>query len=344
MRMTFEEFKQELLDNKDAYLPDDLKNAELSIEHVEKLNRSYDSLMIRMPGTNYAAAVELDSFYDRNKDFTDTAAFKNFRDVLESMDLESGKELADAANVLSDYSNVKDSLFVRVSNADRSKSLLQNSPYTSLGDIAFTVHVGLNWQEGSSPVYTTVVSDQMLESWGISKETLFKDAVDNSARRLPAVCRPLADFMMGLMDAATIERGEPDNGLYVLTNGPGQYGAAAIMYPGILEEMHKELGNFYMLPSSVHEFLLLPESFHLPVDQLEMMVRDVNRTVLNEGDFLSDNVYHYDGEGKIMEPVRDYLSRKELSENKDLTARIMNSEQKSQPDFPGKNPAVGLSM
>lgn len=344
MRMTFEEFKQELLENRDAYLPVELKNAELSIEHVEKLNRSYDALTIRMPGTNYAASVELDGFYNWHRDFPDASALKDFAEVLGSMDLESGKELADATDFLSDYSKVKDNLFVRVSNAGRSKPLLQNSPYTTLGDIAFTVHVGLNWQEESAPVYTTVVSDQMLESWGISKEALFKDAVDNSARRLPVVCRPLADFMMGMMGAETIERGEPDNGLYVLTNGPGQYGAATVMYPGILDEMHKELGNFYMLPSSVHEFLLLPENFGFPVEQLEMMVRDVNRTVLDEGDFLSDSVYHYDGEEKLMEPVRDYLARRELSENKDLTARIMNPDQKVQPDLPGKNPAVGLSM
>lgn len=344
MRLTFEEFKQELLNNREAYLPDNLSAAEVSIEHVDKLNHSYDALMVRIPGSNYAASVELDGFYERRKNAPETNVFREFKAMLESMDLEQGKNLENAGNLLADYSRVKENLFIRCSSADKNTSFLNSSPHTTLGDLAFTVHVGLNWQEGTTPAYTAVVSEDMLNSWGISKDTLFRDAINNSARRLPVMCKPLSDVMMGFMGMEVVERDEPDNGLYVLSNEMGQYGASAIIYPGVLDEMHGRIGDFYMLPSSVHEFLLLPEGFDLPVEALESMVRDVNRTVLNEEDFLSDCVYHYDGEEKVMEPVRDYLERKEMSKNKgihveDTTPGLTPPRTKIQ-----SNPSVGLTM
>lgn len=53
-------------------------------------------------------------------------------------------------------------------------------------------------------------------------------------------------------------RAREDMPLYVLTNTRGFYGAAAILYEGLLEQcVRKFPGDVFVIPSSVHELLLV---------------------------------------------------------------------------------------
>ena len=96
----------------------------------------------------------------------------------------------------------------------------------------------------------------------------------------------------------------PDLGgipLLVLTNSRRYLGAACILYRGVLERFAKKLGeNLYILPSSVHEVILLPETKVNSSKNLLRMVMEVNRTQLAPEEVLSDTVYYYDRKsGKI---------------------------------------------
>ena len=82
--------------------------------------------------------------------------------------------------------------------------------------------------------------------------------------------------------------------LFVLTNRDGVDGATCIVYKGLLERIRRRLGRgFYIIPSSVHEVIILPEIEGYSRDTLESMVKEVNSTVLSEMDILSENVYYY---------------------------------------------------
>ena len=89
-------------------------------------------------------------------------------------------------------------------------------------------------------------------------------------------------------------------GVYVCTNESKHHGASALMYPNFMDEVADKLGgDFYIIPSSIHETLLFPakdvENYH----DLEAMVREVNETQVAPEERLSDNVYHYDAEAKV---------------------------------------------
>ena len=88
--------------------------------------------------------------------------------------------------------------------------------------------------------------------------------------------------------------------LYVLTNKYQNRGAIGMLRTDILEKFADWSGcNLYILPSSIHEVLLLADN-EIPVDELRRMVRSVNRGVVDEMDRLSDEVYHYQrGSGKV---------------------------------------------
>ena len=82
--------------------------------------------------------------------------------------------------------------------------------------------------------------------------------------------------------------------MYVLTNTSGSLGAAALFYPDVKEKAAELLGSdYYILPSSVHEVILVPDSAGINAKELCDMVKQANRTVVEEQDILSDNVYHY---------------------------------------------------
>ena len=83
--------------------------------------------------------------------------------------------------------------------------------------------------------------------------------------------------------------------MYVLTNDVKYYGAACILYDGVLKEFAESAGrDLYILPSSVHEVILLPDMGYEDVDMLKKMVCEVNDTQLSPDEVLSDTIYHYD--------------------------------------------------
>ena len=85
----------------------------------------------------------------------------------------------------------------------------------------------------------------------------------------------------------------PDT-MFVLTNDTKVNGAAAILNDDIRQEIAEKVGDFYMLPSSIHETLIIPKDAGMEFKELEQMVQEVNQTQVAPGERLSDQVYEYD--------------------------------------------------
>ena len=115
------------------------------------------------------------------------------------------------------------------------------------------------------------------------------------------IYEPAEIWPMGRMLAEL--RGMPDENivpevpLYVLTNKSRMFGAACMMYPGVFEQIVPELkGGFFVIPSSVHEVLLLSPENVFDREGLRALVREVNENQVEPYEVLSDNVYFYDSE------------------------------------------------
>ena len=85
----------------------------------------------------------------------------------------------------------------------------------------------------------------------------------------------------------------PDT-MFVLTNDTKVNGAAAILNDDIRQEIAEKVGDFYMLPSSIHETLIIPKDAGMEFKELEQMVQEVNQKQVAPGERLSDHVYEYD--------------------------------------------------
>lgn len=110
-----------------------------------------------------------------------------------------------------------------------------------------------------------------------------------------------------------------DDGVMILTNSKGIDGANVITSPKILKEVSEQLNSsFYILPSSRHELIIVPDRCMIEPKYMTEMVRDVNKT-LDAKDFLSDNIYHYNAQKMMLNMVSDKQEHeKALSETADI--------------------------
>ena len=83
--------------------------------------------------------------------------------------------------------------------------------------------------------------------------------------------------------------------MYVLTNADKMNGANSILDAKTMEDISEKIGgDFYILPSSLHEVIILPDTPEMDKDYLEHMVQDINAGQVAPEDKLSDHVYMYD--------------------------------------------------
>ena len=123
------------------------------------------------------------------------------------------------------------------------------------------------------------------------------------------------EVLMGMAQSMGIEQDQPvmfSSPLYVATTERDTFGAGVLAVPSFFEDAAEKLdGNFYVLPSSVHEILLLPDRFAPEHQFLKELVQDVNENEVDPKDRLSDNVYHYDAKERIFELAEKYERRME---------------------------------
>ncbi|MDE6700802.1 MAG: hypothetical protein K2K10_07315, partial [Acetatifactor sp.] len=152
-----------------------------------------------------------------------------------------------------------------------------------------------------------------MEMWNCSTETLMQLAQDNTERLYPWEVHRMEDLLSEALpweeqETSGLSSGEEDEAegvpMRVLCNTQRIYGATCMIYPGVLHALAEEAGeNLYILPSSVHEILLMPESEVDDTKYLQDMIREVNSTQVEPEEILSDNLYYYNRLEKRVEIV-----------------------------------------
>ena len=299
--MNFDEFLEAAKDRVQETIPD----ADVKIQQVNKLQgESYTGISVQPEGA--AAAVT----------FNVSPAFERYQQDESQIEAILGKIASDARQVssaipaftlsdITDYSTAKDHLVMQVVPVGPNKEMLENIPHKTVEDIAVVYRVELPNADDSSA--TTLVTNQLLAEYGVSADQLHADAVAAQIANHPPVLRNMSEVMAemsgGLFDM-------PESPMWVATVDDGVNGAAVTQIPGFLEEAADRLGgDFFVLPSSVHEVLFIRDDGSFEREQLESMVRGVNATEVSEADFLSDSVYHYDSDDHVFETAVTFERR-----------------------------------
>ena len=312
--MNFDEFVTQVKDRVKDYLPDDFADANVEVMETRKLNHTYTALTVRKEGQLIAPSIDLNALYEELENSIMEKALEKSADLAqrEPKDLD--------VETIQDYEKAKDHLFIRVSSAEENRELLEDIPHKEFGDLAITYHVlaEINDQEMGS----TMVTNSLLEKFGVAKEQLHEDALLNSPSILPPSIEPMEAMvgkMMGFGAAMEAPVGFKEQiekldmrreGMAVLTNTQMVNGAAVIFYPGVLEKIgDSQQVNFFILPSSVHEVILVNDDGSMNLKDLEDMVKSINASEVAPKDRLSDTVLHYDYKERLLEKASDYETR-----------------------------------
>ena len=198
--------------------------------------------------------------------------------------------LPDGVLRILDYEQVKEHLTLRLVNYEKNREILDDLIYRPFLDLALTCRVICPAEE--NVLRTTAVSYALLDRWGVTEEEVFSQAIDCVRRREPAILRPLRDILTN-MDADEVSTSR-ESDLYILTTRTGISGACALLTSASVEILAERLErDILVLPSSIHEMLLLPDWGEWETSALRKIVKDINRNVVAEEDYLSDNVYRY---------------------------------------------------
>ncbi len=198
------------------------------------------------------------------------------------------------------FEDVRDRICYRLVGMKGNEALLEEIPYIGFLDLAICFHYAYHGEELGDG--TVLIYNSHMEMWETCTAELFSLAGRNTRRLFPWVCRGLGEVlqeMEGSGHGADME--DPvdapfmDLPMKVLTNNKGIHGAACILYPGVLDGVAQEMGNnFFILPSSVHEVILLPDTGNEDSEDLKKIISAVNTTQVAPEEVLSDTLYRYD--------------------------------------------------
>ena len=233
---------------------------------------------------------------------------------------------------LGEYDRIKDNIICRLVNREGNEKRLMDKPFTPIEDLAVTYHIQI--KNEINRISSIAITNKMMDLYGVDADTLHEQAVANMEKILPTIISPLRDLMMDSMMAnfmneyhvsrevarEMVEMAisedvlEASSGMLCITNNRGINGAACIVSPKIQQEVAEVLGgDYYVLPSSVHEVLAMPKNGDLSYEELKKLVQSVNRYKVPEDAVLSDHVYEYSVKERVFRMSGD-VQQMNLSE------------------------------
>lgn len=304
----FEAFEKELAKGAAQLLGSEY---ELEFRQVKKANETYDALTIKPVGSNIGVNLNANALY---AEYEKGTSLETIVDKAVNMAKTALKNRPDFdIDAFKDYEKMKSTLVIEVISKEANAELLEKVPYKELEDMAIVYR----FLVGSAPegTGTILITNQMLESYGITAEQLHDDAIRFAAQNRPMEILGMSQVLakqMGVdsLEALGLNIPQEDEKVFVASTKDNLHGAAVIAYPDFLEKASERLGgSFFILPSSIHECILVPDKGGIVHESLKNMVREVNATTVDSVDKLTDNVYHYNAVEKVFETVEKFVDR-----------------------------------
>lgn len=209
--------------------------------------------------------------------------------------LSESKSMGINTDSLFTFDEVKFRIIYRLVNKKANEELLRTIPHREFLDLAIIYAVQFT-DEASAKI-----TNALAKNWNVTEEELFALATENTPKLFPVSAKPLLEIICEMMEISpeqAMMMGMQNDMQIVVTNQHNVNGASAILYPNVIEELHAKYGKLAILPSSIHEVIVVPLDDKMIEKRLTEMVKEVNEQVVNIEEVLSDHAYIYDGEWK----------------------------------------------
>ena len=199
--MDYETFKEKFVEDLQDRLYEQGAEVNISVHTVNKLNESYEAVTVTPEGSNIGMNVGIDKFYD---------AMENGRSYDEVVDkavdvVTNGitQRLDFDIDSISDYSQMKEKLAMEVVSAEANKEMLETVPHQNIEDMAVVYRFVLNSDdEGRASI---LVTNQLIESMGVTPEQLHADAMENAPQIKPVEIKGMSEVMAEMIGVEQAE-------------------------------------------------------------------------------------------------------------------------------------------
>lgn len=239
---------------------------------------------------NISPTIYLEEYYKQFQDGFDIEdIIASILDVYQEVKFEHTWQI----HTVKDFEIMRSKIVYKLIHAKKNESLLKNMPYIAYLDFAIVFYI--LFEVDDSGTATIPITHELIQLWDVSVDEVQQCAFCNAPSLLPASFKPMQIVIDELMGTNLSEQEAIEDLMFVLTNSLRSFGAACILYDGMLDKISEEIGeNFYILPSSIHEMIIVPESNSPSREHLNEMITEVNQTQVDEEEFLSECVYYYD--------------------------------------------------
>ena len=313
-------------------------DVEVSVQAVKKNNDvTLTGIMVRDKSMNIAPTVYVDDFLsaiENGEMEVDEAA----RKVVGAIE---GGMPRHEVNIdwFTKWETVRDAVQFRLVNAKKNEQRLADMPHRAVLDMQLIYYC--SFEDPQIGMGSITVHDSHVKQWGVTEEELYEAAVTNTRRISHVHVMPVIKVMMEMMmGTSSREKADADSfdldfrtaptmfgeteglPMLVVTNGSRIQGACGILYADVCGKISDALGgDFFILPSSVHETIVLGNAGGRGADLLDM-VKEVNATQIDPQEVLSDGVYYYDAKGGTIREYGDEVGKFEPLCNEAAAAEV----------------------
>lgn len=301
--MEFEKFTNKMLFAAQKYFQEGTK---VVINQVAKNNGVVlHGLTIMEDGCNIAPTIYLNGLYESYE--AGTTFSEIFHRVIKAYE---ENKIEENINIefFTEYESVRHRIVYKLINYNKNKHLLEDIPHIQYLDLAIVFYCLMicdSFGNGS-----IMIHNSHCNMWDVDAQKLYQDAKLNTPLLLGAELKSMEEVILQLLDETEVtdlnqwEEEVRDIPMYVLSNKTKIHGAACILYENVVSDFAEYLHrDIFILPSSVHEVILVPSHGIEKAQNLIDMVREVNETQVEEEEVLSDSIYFFSREEGLLSRI-----------------------------------------
>lgn len=264
---------------------------------VQPIPRNNDSILIgliikdELEKPIIAPTIYLDPYYQRflKGSSVDVIA----KDIVTTF-YKNNNETFDVSS-FTNFENVKNNICYKLVNTKKNLKLLNDVPHRKIQDLSILYYVNIG--KIANGVGSILIHNVHLDFWNISEEDLYNLASNNTKRLLPVRIMSMVDTLKNVTPPDILDT--LDNFMYIMTNSQNLYGATSILYNDVLDNFANSVNsNCWLLPSSIHEWIIIPDNGEISKTMLTGMITEVNATEVANEEILGTHPYYYDRTSK----------------------------------------------
>lgn len=292
--MTKEQFATHLI--QELFLIYSCEDYSIHADYFTKNNNTTRfGIVIRKNNENVAPTIYIDNFYEDylQKKLTLDEIAGQIHQIMKGF----SHNTKQYHNFSMEWNDCQSKIAYRLISKERNEKLLTQIPYIPFLNLAIVFFVVYNLSEQG--LESICITEELQNKWEISTQKLLQKAEENTPRMFEATVETMEGVLCDYLGCESIPMDEDCPSIYIFSNEMGINGATVMIYRNLIHDFAQQLqSDLYILPSSIHELLVIPEFASGSLSKLSDMVQTINQTHVLEEEVLSDCAYYYNREEK----------------------------------------------